>query len=287
MFTNWLYWVALVSLLLNVLLSVMRRQSARELATARKNLAQEREGKDRVAGEMLRRETARAAAEKEAEAAKKEASAAKKDAEAAQNEIARLTLEISALGEARARVATLEAELVRATEERDAARAAQEESARMLQTRGQAEQAALRKIEELGKAAEAGRGEVAASAKKLEGEARLRKAAETERAALAAQIDKLQTEARALAEEAKSARARAEGFEADLRAARELGQKLDQEIAAMRAQAAVATPAPPTAAPVSGQGLLAALDADTVLNRGQKETIRMTYQQFTAKKRTS
>jgi chromosome segregation ATPase len=286
MFTNWLYWVALVSLLLNVLLSVIRRQTARELATVRKNLAQEREGKDRVAGEMLRRETARAAAEKEADAAKKEASAAKEQAEAAQGEIARLTQELATLGEVKIRVAALEADLTRVSDERDAARAAQQEAARMIETRGQAEQVAQRKLEELGRLAEAGRGEAAANAKKLESEAKLRKAAETERAGLLAKLEKLQSEARALAEEARTARTRAEGLEADLRAAREQGQKLDQEIAAMRAQPAVATPAPPTAAPVSGEGLLAALDADTTLNRGQKETIRMTYQQFT-KKRSS
>jgi hypothetical protein len=49
-----------------------------------------------------------------------------------------------------------------------------------------------------------------------------------------------------------------------------------------------ATPPPPTVAPAAGgtSDFLAALDADPYTNRGQKETIRMTYNQFTAKKRS-
>jgi chromosome segregation ATPase len=235
--TSALYWIALIALAMSVLFSLLRRQTAARLATALRQLDQERKDRERLTGELLRRETSRAAAEKEALAAKKEAAD-------------RLAEDAASLAQASGRIDALEAELKEVQDRLGEARATEEETAR---------------------AAKQAKEEAAASAKKLAEEAKLREALDSERAALKAKLDE---------EEARSAE-----LERLRSAAHERAKKLEEEIEALRAQAA-ATPVP-TSTAIEGGGVLAALDADPLLNRGQKETLRMTYQQFTTRKRSS
>lgn len=277
-----IYWIALIALGLCVLMSLLRRQTAARLAVAQRQLIDERKDRERAMSELLHVKTGRAAAEKEAEAAKKEASAAKqkladleaiesklkaiegeRDAERSAKEDARASFE-KAKDEANAELAALQTKL-------DALSGAGQEQARVAAEREKQLADLSSKLKEAEQAKA-----LAAQAKKL---------TETRDAELASARERT----KAVEAELAAAKERAKTIEADLSAAKEREKGLEEALASAKQTATVATPAPPTAAPanVATTDFLAALDADPYTNRGQKETIRMTYNQFTAKKRSS
>ncbi len=248
-----LYWVTLVALAICVLLSLLRRQTVKRLNTAQQKYLEERKDRELATTELIRVRASCTAAEKEAAAAKSERDAAR----VAQGETKRALDERLIADEVAQKTI---AELARAAEEVRGAAAGNE-----------------KKIEELTQAESAARTEAAAAAKKLADVERQRKAAEDERAAVKKQ----------LADVEGKLREREATLAGELSAAKEKAAALEVELASAR-EKATQTPAPPTALPTSGGGdFNAALDADPYLNRGQKETIRGTYNQFTAKKRSS
>lgn len=265
-----LYWITIISLGLCLLLSLLRRQTAARLKTTQQQLLDERKDRERATSELVHVTSARAAAEKEAAAAKKEAAAKAEEAEAAASLGTRIT-------ELEARVKELEGE-------RDAANAARKESALALEEKTKAEAIAQSTITALSREAEEFRVIAATSNKKiteLEGKAR-----EAEQAKAAAAQAKKNADTRDA--EARAANERVKALEAEIKATNDKMKRLEDDLAKAKT-ADTATPPPPTVAPAGGGAMdfLAALDADPYTNRGQKETIRMTYTQFTAKKRSS
>lgn len=278
-----LYWITTFALVFCLLMSILRRQTAKQLVEARKKLLSERQQREEMRVELVH---ARTTAEKDLAAAKKQAT----DADAARTEI--------------------EEEKARLEEERDALRAQLEEARRTVADRTAAEESTKKKIVELEERLAAGRGGVAAAEtklaelerglhaahaeldvqrKKLEAEARLRKAAEDERSAAKATATTVEGKLRegerakaALVEthakEVKALRDATSALEAELERTKGLGAKAEEELAAERSKVQT---------PLAGGDFQSALDADPLLNRGQKETIRMTYNQFTAKRRSS
>jgi colicin import membrane protein len=266
-----IYVLAIIAFALALMFRLLQRQTATRLAQVQRQLEQERKDREGLLLESSRRETARASAEKELGAAK--------------HELEKLQEDAKALAEARGKIGALEADLALLKSDRDEAQRREEEARRALAERGQAEQAAeeklaalrgeveanARKAAELEKAVQAARAEAQATAKKLADEARLRKAAEDGAAA------------------SKGAEARVKALEAEAAAAKERIAALEAESSGLR-EAAARTPVPgpvsaaPAASSADGGGFVAALEGDPALNRGQKETIRMMYDKFTANK---
>ncbi|HVK64432.1 MAG TPA: hypothetical protein VM694_08160 [Polyangium sp.] len=265
-----LYWLTIISLGLCVMLSLLRRQTTTRLKTAQRQLVDERKDRERATSELVHVRSQRAAAEKEAEAAKKEAAAAQKEAEAA--------------AEAKRKLEAIEADVARLERERDEARAAgraaeaaQEETNRALEAKAIEGDVAQKTIAELARAAPFLGG---ASQQKITDVERQKKAAEDERAVAKKQL--AESEAKLRERDAALAREVASAKESKEKAA-----ALEAELTKAREEAAKAPPPPAAAASGGGGDFLAALDSDSFLNRGQKETIRGTYNQFTAKKRSS
>jgi len=278
MLGSYLYWITTAALVLCLFMSLLRRQTVRELAEARKKLLEEREQRETMRLELVH---VRTASEKDLAAAKKQASEAK----TARTE--------------------LEDEHAKLAEERASLRTELDETRAKLAERAAAEEATAKKIAELEERLAAGQSGAKASEDKLaaltrdldaargklEGEARLRKNAEEERNSARSTLTKFESQLReverakaALVEaqkkEVESLRAAVSSAEADSTKAKEQVAKLEEELAAERSKVQTAAPAS------TGGDVLSALDADPYLNRGQKETIRMTYNQFTAKRRS-
>lgn len=282
MLRTYLYWICSAALILCVFLSLTRRQMIRELAEARKKLLEEREQREALRAELVH---ARNAADKDATAAKKLAVETKSSLDEVKAEKTKLIEERETL--------RVELDGVRATlAERTTAVESAEKRVVELEDQARTNSASLDKLDTAERDLQAARGKSEALEKKIDGEARLRKAAEDERNAVKATVTTLENKLReaeraktqladAHAKEVKSLRDASSTLESELAAAKERLTKAEAELAEERSK--VQTPA---AAP-SGGDVLAALDADTLLNRGQKETIRMTYNQFTAKRRSS
>lgn len=274
MLGSYLYWITTAALVLCLFMSLLRRQTVRDLAEARKKLLEEREQRETMRLELVH---VRTASEKDLAAAKKQAT----DAKAARTE---LEEEHAKLGEERAKLEeeckSLRVELdeTRAKlTERIVADAATTTKILELEERLVAGQSGARahedKLAALSRDLETARAKTEALEKKLEGEARLRKSAEEERNSAKATLTKFEKEAQALRGAVTSA-------EAATKSAKEQVAKLEAELAEERSKVQTAAPAS------TGGDVLSALDADPYLNRGQKETIRMTYNQFTAKRRS-
>lgn len=284
MLGSYLYWISTAALVLCLFLSLMRRQTLRELAEARKKLLEEREQREQMRLELVHTRTA---SEKDLAAAKKQAT----DASAAREE--------------------LEAAKTKHATERDALQTELEQARAALADRTNAEELAQKTIRELAEQVAAGQTgaaatedklsalsrelknaqtEVSTLQKKLETDARLRKAAEDERNAAKASVAAIESKLREAekatkaleATHAQALQAARVALEADLKAATDRVAQVEAELTAERSK--VQTPAAPSGGGGGGD-VLSALDADPYLNRGQKETIRMTYNQFTAKRR--
>lgn len=282
MLRTYLYWICSAALILCVFLSLTRRQLVRELAEARKKLLEEREQREQLRVELVH---ARNAAEKDGTAAEKLVAETKSALEERTAENAKLQADLDAC---RAELEGVRASLA----ERTASFELAEKKVAELETQARTNSASQDKLDVLERDLQASRTKVEALEKKIEGEVRLRKTAEDERNAAKASVAALESKQReaerakaqlveAQAKEVKTLRDASATFEAELATAKERLAKTEEELAAERSK--VQTPA---GAP-SGGDVLAAIEADTFLNRGQKETIRMTYNQFTAKRRSS
>lgn len=289
MLGSYLYWITTAALVLCLFMSLLRRQTVKHLAEARKKLLDERQEREQMRAELVH---VRNSAEKDLAAAKKQAS----DAKAARTEIdaekGKLLADVDAL---RVELDGLRASLADRTASEESAKKRTAELEERL-TAGQTGVAAVEiKLGELTRELQGALVQVEALQKKLEAEARLRKSAEDERSAVKATVTTLESKQRE-AERAKVAleeaqaqalaavREASSSLEAELASTKERLAKAEEELATERSK--VQTPPSQTPAAAGGD-LLAALEADPYLNRGQKETIRMTYNQFTAKRRSS
>lgn len=282
MLRTYLYWICSAALILCVFLSLTRRQMIRELAEARKKLLEEREQREALRAELVH---ARNAADKDATAAKKLAAETKSSLDEVKAEKTKLIEERDAF--------QVELDGVRASlAERTASVESAEKRVAELEAQARTNSTSQDKLDTAERDLQAARAKTEALEKKIDGEARSRKAAEDERNAVKVTVTTLENKLReaeraktqladAHAKEVKSLRDASSTFESELAATKERLTKAEAELAEERSK--VQTPA----AVPSGGDVLAALDADTLLNRGQKETIRMTYNQFTAKRRSS
>jgi chromosome segregation ATPase len=237
----------------------------------------EREEREQMRAELVH---VRSTTEKDLASAKKQANEAKASSTELEQEKSKLAEERETL--------RLELDGVRvALADRTAAEESAKKKTTELEERLEAGRSEARasedKLGELGRDVQAARAKVDVLEKKLEGEARLRKAAEDERnaakATLTTTLESNQRAADANAKELQALRDASAVVEAELERTKEGAAKAQEELAAERSK--VQTPAS------SAGGVLGAIDADPILNRGQKETIRMTYNQFTSKRRTS
>ncbi len=282
MLGSYLYWITSAALVLCLFVSYMRRQTIRELAEARKKLLDERAEREQLCADLVH---LRSTTEKDLAASKKQAT----DAKTASTE---LEQQKSTLAEERE---TLRAEIEKTRLEL-ADRTAAEESAKKkiaeleagIEASRSGAQASQDKLGELTRDVQAARSKVETLDKKLEGETRLRKVAEDERNAAKATLTTLESKHReaervkavqadAFAKEVQTLRDASAALEAQLARTKDVATTAQEELAAERSK--VQTPA------VGAVDVLAAIDADPILNRGQKETIRITYNQFTAKRR--
>lgn len=278
MLGSYLYWITTAALVLCLFLSLMRRQTLRHLAETRKKLLDERQEREQVLAELVH---VRSTAEKDLAAAKKQAH----DAKATRAEIAeekdKLLAERDAL---RSELDSLQAAHADRTVSEESAKKKIAELEERL-TAGQTGVATVEsKLGELTRELQSVSAEVNTLQKKLDAEARLRKSAEDERNTAKATMATLETKQREAERASQALRETTSSLQAELAGTKERLAKAEEELATERSK--VQTPAPPSVA-VGGGDVLAALDADPHLNRGQKETIRMTYNQFTAKKRSS
>ena len=280
--------VAVVALIVAVLSTIQRRKLAAELASVRKDSAQE--------------------------LSKQKASLGLFDQGADEGKKA-----IAILAEVQAALTARDAELDALTAELGAARTAEAKartkSAEETRARAAAEANAAQEIEDLRRASEAAQGEARAVSKVLVDEARQRKEVELQldrelakaqsQAAGAAQNAGLQGQIRALEaaaaapqkefaavrKEADEARAAVKGAPAAEVAARTEADEARARVKALEEESARAAAAPAPAAPGGGEsapageggGVALAIDSDAALNRGQKETLRMMYDRFTSK----
>lgn len=282
MLGSYLYWITSAALVLTLFVSFMRRQTIRELAEARKKLLDERAEREQLRADLVH---VRSTTEKDLAASKKQAT----DAKAASTE---LEQQKSTLEEERE---TLRVELEKARTELADRTAAEEfankkiaELEASIEAGRSGVQASQDKLGELTRDVQTARSKVEALEKKLESEARLRKVSEDERNTAKATLTTLENKQRdaeraktmqadAHAKEVQTLRDATTALEAELARTRDDVTKVREELATERSK--VQTPAASTG------DFLAAIDADPILNRGQKETIRMTYNQFTAKRR--
>jgi chromosome segregation ATPase len=282
MFGSYLYWITTAALVLTLFVSLMRRQTIRELTEARKKLLDERAEREQLRAELVH---VRSTAEKDLAASKKQTNEAKNASIELEQRTSTLEKERDEL---RVELAQVRAELAVRTAAEESAKKKIAELEQGIEAGRSGARANEDKLGDLSRDVQAARSKVEALEKKLDGETRLRKVAEDERNAAKATMTTLESKHRE-AERAKAALADAHAkevqtmrdgstaLEAELVRTKEVVTKVQEELAAERSKVQT---------PVSSVGdVLAALDADTILNRGQKETIRMTYNQFTAKRR--
>jgi colicin import membrane protein len=278
MLGSYLYWITTAALVLCLFMSLLRRQTVRDLAEARKKLLEEREQREAMRVELVH---VRTASEKDLAAAKKQATEAKSARTELEEKHAKLEEEQTSLrrdlDEARTKL-----------EQRTAADEVATKKIAELEERVLAGQSGARahedKLAALSGELETARGKTAALEKKIEGEVRLRKSAEDERNSVKATLTKVEGQQRD-ADRAKAALVETHAKEVqalqdELKTAKDQVVQLEGELEAERSKVQTAAP------PATGGDVLSALDADPYLNRGQKETIRMTYNQFTAKRRS-
>lgn len=278
MLGSYLYWITTAALVLCLFMSLLRRQTVRELAEARKKLLEEREQREAMRVELVH---VRTASEKDLATAKKQATEAKTARTELEETYAKTEEELTTLrrdvDEARTKLA-----------ERTAAEEVATKKIIELEERVLAGQSGARahedKLASVSREVETARADLKALEKKFEGEARLRKNAEDERNSAKAtltRVEGLQREAeRAKATLVETHAKAVQALQGELKTAQEHVSKLEEELAAERSKVQTSAPAS------TGGDVLSALDADPYLNRGQKETIRITYNQFTAKRRS-
>ena len=289
MLGSYLYWISTAALVLCLFMSLLRRRTLKDLAEARRKLLDERQEREQIRAELVH---ARTTAEKDVATAKKQASEAKSTITTIEEEKSKLEQERDGL---RAELDALRASLA----ERTAAEETAKQHVAELETQLAAARDGQDKLGAAGRDLQAAQTKIEALEKKLESEARLRKAAEDERNTIKSTVATLESKHRdaertktdlvsAHAKEVQTLRAASSSLETTLAEVKERLAKSEEELSAERSKVQTAAPASTSGAGAAGGGdLIAALEADPYLNRGQKETIRMTYNQFTAKRRSS
>lgn len=278
MLDSYLYWITTAALVLCLFMSLLRRQTVRDLAEARKKLLEEREQREAMRVELVH---VRTASEKDLAAAKKQATEAKSARTELEEKHTKLEEEQTSLRRDLDEARTKLAQQTAADEVATKKIAELEERVLAGQTGARAHED---KLAATTRELETARAKIEAQEKKIEGEVRLRKSAEDERNSVKATLTKVEGQQRE-ADRAKAALVEThvkevQALQDELKTAKEQVVQLEGEIAAERSKVQTAAPA------ATGGDVLSALDADPYLNRGQKETIRMTYNQFTAKRRS-
>ncbi len=286
MLGSYIYWIGTAALILSLFMSLLRRQTLKELAEVRRKLLDERQDREQLRAELVH---ARTTAEKDVAGAKKQAAEAKSTITTIEEQKSSLEQERDAL---RSELETTRLSLADRTVAEESARSRAAE----LETQLKSALDGQDKLGAVGRDLQTAQTKIEALEKKLESEARLRKAAEDERNTAKSTVTMLESKQReaewtksdlasAHAKELQALQASSSTLETELKEAKERLAKADEELAAERSKVQTAAPAPASAA--GGGDLISALEADPYLNRGQKETIRMTYNQFTAKRRSS
>lgn len=291
MLGTYLYWICTAALVLCLYLSLMRRQTVRELAEARRKLLDERQEREQIRAELVH---AHSTAEKDVAAAKKQATEAKAAIAEIEEQKSKIEQERDAFRDERDVLDVELEELRTSLKDRTEAEQSAKEKIAFLETQVSAARDGQDKLGAVGRELQAAHARIEALEKKVEAESRLRKAAEDERTVAKSTVTTLEGKHRdaerakaalvdAHAREVQALRAASSSVETELNDAKERLVKAQEELATERSKVQTAAPA----SSAGGGDVLAALEADPYLNRGQKETIRMTYNQFTAKRRSS